>query len=67
MRDPKFYVILLVAAVVVDLSVTWLMLRAYTSWTQGATVTYNCEVSEISPDIPPKVRQQCRELRRANP
>lgn len=26
-------------------------------------VTYNCDIAEISPDIPIKVKEQCRELR----
>jgi hypothetical protein len=25
---------------------------------------YNCDLAEISPDFPPKAREQCRELRR---
>ena len=27
------------------------------------TVIYNCSISEISPDFPPKVREECRRLR----
>ena len=26
-------------------------------------VTYNCDIAEISPDIPIKVKEQCRQLR----
>jgi hypothetical protein len=26
-------------------------------------VTYNCDLAEISPDIPIKVKEQCRQLR----
>lgn len=26
-------------------------------------VRYNCELAEISPDVPVKVKQQCRELK----
>lgn len=27
------------------------------------TVVYDCRLSEISPDFPPEVREQCRKLR----
>ena len=27
-------------------------------------VVYNCSIAEISPDIPPDVREACRQLRR---
>jgi hypothetical protein len=30
---------------------------------KGRTVTYDCSLSEISPDFPPEVREQCRKLR----
>ena len=29
-------------------------------------VRYNCEIAEISPDIPVKAKNQCRELRNKN-
>ena len=27
------------------------------------TVVYNCSIAEISPDYPPKVKEECRKLR----
>ena len=27
------------------------------------TATYDCSIAEISPDIPPKAREECRKLR----
>jgi hypothetical protein len=30
---------------------------------QGRTVTYDCRISEISPDFPQEVRNECRKLR----
>jgi hypothetical protein len=30
------------------------------------TVRYDCSISEISPDVPIKAREQCRELRAQN-
>lgn len=26
------------------------------------TVIYNCQIAEISPDVPPKVKEECRKL-----
>ena len=40
---------------------------AFFYWTKdsfkGITVKYDCSISEISPDFPPEVREQCRKLR----
>ena len=30
---------------------------------KGITVRYDCSISEISPDFPPQVREECRKLR----
>ena len=30
---------------------------------KGRTIKYDCSLSEISPDFPPQVREQCRKLR----
>jgi hypothetical protein len=30
------------------------------------TVTYDCRLSEISPDFPPEARDQCRKMRAAS-
>ena len=30
---------------------------------KGRTIKYDCSIAEISPDFPPIVREQCRELR----
>jgi hypothetical protein len=30
---------------------------------QPRTVIYNCSIAEISPDFPPKAREECRKLR----
>jgi hypothetical protein len=29
-------------------------------------VVYNCSIAEISPDIPVKVKEECRKLRKTN-
>jgi hypothetical protein len=26
------------------------------------TIIYNCQIAEISPDVPPKVKEECRKL-----
>lgn len=33
---------------------------------KGDVVVYNCSISEISPDYPPKVKEECRKLRAEN-
>lgn len=66
MRDPKFYVIVIIAAVVVDLVITFGMIAGYTEWTQGEKVGYDCRISEISPDVPVKVKERCREIKHGN-
>ena len=42
----------------------------YTAWfvtvNPHITVRYDCSISEISPDFPPEVREQCRKLRAEN-
>jgi hypothetical protein len=30
---------------------------------KGVTVRYDCSISEISPDFPPQVKEECRKLR----
>ena len=30
---------------------------------KGRTIKYDCSIAEISPDFPPQVREQCRQLR----
>jgi hypothetical protein len=30
---------------------------------QPRTVMYNCSIAEISPDFPPKAREECRKIR----
>jgi hypothetical protein len=30
---------------------------------KGMTVRYDCSISEISPDFPPQVKEECRKLR----
>jgi hypothetical protein len=30
---------------------------------KGVTVRYDCSLSEISPDFPPQVKEECRKLR----
>lgn len=40
----------------------------YTAWAKGYTdqavvVTYDCRIAEISPDIPPAVKEKCRRLK----
>ena len=30
---------------------------------KGTTIRYDCSISEISPDFPTEVREQCRKLR----
>jgi hypothetical protein len=36
---------------------------AYLFKLERGTVRYDCSISEISPDFPPEVREQCRKLR----
>jgi hypothetical protein len=33
---------------------------------KGDVITYNCSISEISPDYPIEVKEQCRKLRAEN-
>ena len=33
---------------------------------KGDVIVYNCSISEISPDFPLEVREQCRKLRAEN-
>lgn len=43
-----------------------LLILSWTSMLMSALprgVTYNCELAEISPDYPTKVKDRCRELR----
>ena len=40
------------------------MLYVYTHEEQK--VYYNCDLAEISPDIPLQVKQECRKLKRGN-
>ena len=35
----------------------------YVGLTGNTEMRYNCELAEISPDFPAKVRKHCRELR----
>lgn len=30
---------------------------------KGRTVKYDCSLAEISPDIPPRIKEDCRKLR----
>jgi hypothetical protein len=30
---------------------------------KGRTIKYDCSIAEISPDFPPQVREQCRQLK----
>ena len=30
--------------------------------TERAKIFYDCRISEISPDVPPKVKEECRKL-----
>lgn len=66
MKDPKFYVILVVAAVLVDLAITFGIVAGYNEWAKGTLVGYDCRISEISPDVPVKVKERCREMKHGN-
>ena len=33
---------------------------------KGDVIVYDCQLSEISPDFPPSVREQCRKVRAEN-
>jgi hypothetical protein len=33
---------------------------------QRAKIYYDCRISEISPDVPPKVKEECRKLQQGN-
>lgn len=40
-----------------------LLISVFVDSTRDVVVQYDCRLSEISPDFPPKVREQCRQLR----
>lgn len=37
-----------------------------TTLTERTRVFYDCRISEISPDVPPKVKEECRKLQQGN-
>ena len=41
----------------------FLLLYGINNITKGSVKVYNCSISEISPDIPLEVKEQCRKLR----
>ena len=41
----------------------YILLFYVTMTNQPRTVIYNCSIAEISPDFPPKAREECRKLR----
>lgn len=47
--------------VTIALVVAWLLFSS--KLPRKYEVRYNCDLAEISPDIPVQVKQQCRELR----
>lgn len=52
-----FTLTLIVVIIYVGVGVTYL-------WNMDhRTVRYNCDIAEISPDIPLEVKEQCRKLR----
>jgi len=52
--DTKFVILMIV--VVISLVMTVYQPR------HEVAVFYDCRVSEISPDVPPKVKEECRHL-----
>lgn len=36
----------------------------FTDWGRHGVVVYDCSLSEISPDFPIEVREECRKIRR---
>jgi hypothetical protein len=36
----------------------------FTGALKNRTRVYDCSISEISPDFPPEIREECRQLRR---
>jgi hypothetical protein len=56
-RETIEYIIVLVALIIA------IGIAVLTLPRKGDVVVYNCSLSEISPDFPPEVREQCRKLR----
>lgn len=52
-----------ISALIVLLAALLWFTALYARLTEKSEVRYNCELAEISPDFPAKVRKQCRELR----
>jgi hypothetical protein len=42
----------------------WIVVLAIIPWEETDHYYYNCDLAEISPDFPPKAREECRDLRR---
>lgn len=40
-----------------------ILILVFTDFGQGQTVIYDCRLSEISPDYPREVKEECRRLR----
>jgi hypothetical protein len=57
----KFQTQILVAAFAIVWAVAGLIFIHYA--VENRTVAYDCRLSEISPDFPIEVREQCRKLR----
>lgn len=61
--ERKIVDIIAVLIVVLSLPVVWLIAPRHQT---GDVIVYNCNISEISPDYPLAVKEECRKLRADN-
>jgi hypothetical protein len=60
--DLKLQLIMWPALALLGLALASLIYMIHTAL-PGTGATYNCALSEISPDFTPKMREECRKLR----
>ena len=54
-------IIVIIAGFIIAIPIVFLSLPK-----KGDVIVYNCSISEISPDFPLEVKEQCRKLRAEN-
>ena len=59
MSENKLAIIGIIVFMLVQFGFFW----ATKDSMKGHTITYDCSISEISPDFPIEVREQCRKLK----
>ena len=55
--------VLAILAVIVFMCLQGVFFVYTAEFLKGRTIKYDCSIAEISPDFPPQVREQCRQLR----